>query len=146
MKKQAYTLIGALVFATMFAVSTATAQSANQLVANIPFEFSAGNQKLPAGKYSVSVISSSDQKVLRLRQLDGRNSIVVQMHAVEGKAQDGGRMVFHRYGDSYFLAQTFAAADSIGLEAAKSRSEKAIERELASSSRKMETVALSTRR
>lgn len=142
MKKQAYPIIGALVVTTLFAFSTARAQSASRSVADIPFAFSAGNQKLPAGKY---VITATDAKIQRLRSVDGRYSTVLQMQAVRGKVQESGRLVFHRYGDLYFLAQTWTPADDTGLEAAKSRAERAAERELVGSSRKMEKVAISTR-
>jgi hypothetical protein len=147
MKKQAYAMIGALVFVTLFAVSTATAQSASQqLIANIPFEFSAGNQTLPAGKYSVSIINpASDQRVMMIRDLEGR-STVLQMHSVSGKAQDGAKLVFHRYGDRYFLAQAWSPADNTGMEASKSRAERAAESELASNTRKIETVALTAKK
>jgi hypothetical protein len=149
MKNQAYTMIGALVFATLFAVSTATAQSSSnqQLIADIPFAFSAGSQTLAAGKYIVRVTNpASDQKVVRIRSLDGSKSTVLQMHSVNGKAQDGARLVFHRYGDRYFLAQAWTAADSIGMEAPKSRTERATGRDLASKTRNLETVALNAKK
>ena len=145
MKKQAYTLIGALVFATMFAFSNARAQSSNQeLIANVPFEFTAGSQTLPAGKYILTVVNpASDQKVLRIRRVEGK-TMVLQMHSVFGKVQDGARLVFHRYGNQYFLTQAWTAADSIGMEAPRTRAERASD--LASKERKIETVALAPRK
>ncbi|HXD30051.1 MAG TPA: hypothetical protein VN643_02975 [Pyrinomonadaceae bacterium] len=145
MKKQAYTLIGALVFATMFAFSTAKAQSPNQeLIANVPFEFSAGNQTMPAGKYTVTVMNpTSDQKTLRIRGLNGKSALL-QVHSVNGGTRENARLVFHRYGTQYFLAQAWPAADSIGMEAPRTKAERASE--LASNERKIETVALSRKK
>jgi hypothetical protein len=144
MTKRAYMLIGALVLTTMVAFSTAQAQSANQkLIANIPFEFSAGNQTLPAGHYQVTVVNpASDQKVLRLRGSNGR-TVMIQMHSVDGKARNSGRLVFHRYGDTFFLAQAWTPADTIGMEAPRSKTERA--NQLARAERTIETVSLSAK-
>jgi len=147
--KKAYTMIGALVFATLFAVSTATSQSSSnqQLIADIPFAFSAGSRTLPAGKYTVRVTNpASDQKVVQIRSLDGNKGAVLQMQPVNGKAKDGARLVFHRYGDRYFLAQAWTAADSIGMEAPPSRTERAKGSDLASKTRNIETVALTAKK
>lgn len=147
MKKQAYTMIGALVFVTLLTISTARAQSTNQSFADIPFEFSAANQSLPAGKYSLSIVNpESDLKVMRIRSLDGKQSLILLMHSVNGKTKEAAKLVFHRYGDRYFLAQAWTPADNIGMEAPKSRAERDVQKQLASSTRKTETVALSTLR
>lgn len=147
MKKQVYTMIGALVFATLCTVSTARAQSANRpMTANIPFAFSAGNQTLPAGEYSVTCTNpTSAQKVLQIRSKDGRKSVMLQTNDVIGKVQDGAKLVFNRYGDRYFLAQAWPAADNTGMQATKSRAERDIASQLASNERKITTVALSRR-
>ena len=147
MKKQAYTMAGALAFTILFTVSTARAQSANQLVANIPFEFSAGGQMLPSGQYAVSVTNpASDQRVLHIRRLDGSKSTMLQVHSINGIAKDGARLVFHRYGERYFLAQAWTAAENIGMEATRSRAERAAGNELAGNTRKVETVALTVKK
>jgi hypothetical protein len=48
------------------------------------------------------------------------------------------RLVFHRYGQRYFLAEVWNGADKVGRQLMKSRDELAIERELASISSKSE--------
>jgi hypothetical protein len=40
------------------------------------------------------------------------------------------RLVFHRYGNTYFLSQVWMAGSSVGRELRKMRQERAIEREL----------------
>lgn len=143
MKKPTYAFIGALVFATIVAFSTARAQSINQeLIANIPFEFNAGNKTLPAGEYSVRISNpASDLKILRIRSTNG-DVVVLQMHSVLGRAQNSGKFVFHRYGNRYFLAQAWMPADEIGMEAPRVR----IAGGAVSSVRKIETVALAARK
>ena len=107
-------------------------------------EFKAGNQTLAAGEYIVTCVNpASDQKVLQLRSKNGRNSVTVQTRSAIGKTLDNAKLVFHRYGDQYFFAQAWTAADNIGMEAPQSKAERASE--LASNARKIETVALSRR-
>jgi hypothetical protein len=142
MKRHAYTFIGAMVLVAVFSMSTATAQSP-QLLAEIPFDFSAGDYTLPAGKYIVNVANpASGNNVLRIRSTDGKAGMVLLTHSVISKRQDQAKLVFHRIGDRYFLAQAWAAGDSTGMEAMKSRSERATERELSVSVRSSEAVAL----
>jgi hypothetical protein len=142
MKRQAYTIIGAMVLVAVFSMSTAKAQS-SQLMADIPFDFSASDQTLPAGKYFVNVANpASGNNVLRIRSADGKTSVALLTHSVISKRQDNARLVFHRIGERYFLAQAWSTGDSTGMEAPKSRSERATERELSSSLRNSEAVAL----
>jgi hypothetical protein len=144
MKKQAYIVIAMIVLVgSMVVAAQAQTSGRTQLIANIPFEFSAGAKTLPAGKYTIACVNpTSDQKVLQIRSLDGRNSAVLQMHSVNGKTQEGAKLVFHRYGDRYFLAQAWTPADNIGMEAPKSRAERAAE-VASNATRRIEAVALS---
>ncbi len=144
MKKQAYTIIGALVLGILFTISTAKAQPAKQqLVANIPFKFSVGGKTLSAGKYTVTIANpSSDQRVIRIRNLETNETAMLRMHSKKGKGDEGAKLVFNRYGTHYFLAQTWTAADSIGMEASKTSTERAARKELGGTTRRTETVAL----
>ncbi len=51
-------------------------------------------------------------------------------------------IVFHRYGDSYFLSEVFAGGDETGRELHPSRQERILRREMASNKTEPETVAL----
>lgn len=149
MKKQAYMIATMIVLLTVAGLSTAKAQTsgATQLIANIPFEFSVGNQTLPAGEYAVRCTNpASDMKVLQLRSSDGSASVMVRTNSVIGKTQDDAKLVFNRYGDHYFFAQAWLPADSIGMQASKSRNEKQIARELAGTKLSTKSVAITARR
>jgi hypothetical protein len=129
-------------------LSTAKAQTSGttQLIANIPFEFSVGNQTLPAGEDAVRCTNpASDMKVLQLRSSDGSASVMVRTNSVIGKTQDDAKLVFNRYGDHYFFAQAWLPADSIGMQASKSRNEKQIARELAGTKLSTKSVAITAR-
>ena len=145
MKIQSYTMVGALLVITLFGVATAKAQSANQrFTANIPFAFSVGNEKLPAGEYEVMIVNpSSDQRVLRIRSLHGTESAMLRTHAVmSSNSQVDAKLVFRGYGDSYFLAQAWTGFDNTGLEAPRSRSENATRNESVAIQQRTESVRL----
>ena len=116
---------------------------------NIPFDFSIANKKLPAGNYSIGrAIQNSDNSVLSI--LDGRGHtkearLSIPVLAAEAKNQ--ATLVFHRYGDQYFLFQVWPAGETTGRQFYKSRSERDIERNLqgkSSTGRIAENVAVET--
>jgi hypothetical protein len=131
MRKGIYSLFAAVVLSCLFAASSAQAQSTSRVVlrADIPFEFTIGKVALPAGEYTVRSVSDSSD-ILQLRSADG-HSVLVQMNSIIGKADDNAKLVFNRYGSHYFFAQAWMPATQTGLEASKSRAERAAGRELA---------------
>ena len=148
MKKQAYTMIAMIVLVGSLAIS-AKAQTNGRiaLIANIPFHFSIGNKSLPAGEYTVQSISDDSRNaVLRIQSRDGKTSAMLQTSAIEGKALDRAKLVFHRYGNQYFFAQAWVDGDSRGLEAQKSRAERAAEREIAAIKMATASVVVTARR
>ena len=148
MKKQAYTMIAMIVLVgSMAAAAQAQTSGRTQLIANIPFEFNVGTKTMPAGEYTVSQVNpSSDHAVLQLRSKDGRSGAMVQMGSVIGKAQESAKLIFKRYGNHYFFAQAWVDGENSGLQAPKSRSGRATERELVGIKMSTESVALTTRR
>ena len=147
MKKQAYTMIAMFVLVGSMAVA-AKAQTGGrtQLVANIPFQFNIGNKTLPAGKYAVRAASGGTSiVVLTIQSHDGKASASLMMSTVEGKAQQGAKLIFNRYGNQYFFAEAWVDGDANGLQAPKSRAERAAESEMAGMKAKAETVALRVR-
>ena len=48
-----------------------------------------------------------------------------------GNAKNSGMLIFHRYGNAYFLAQVWRQGATEGRELLKSKAERAAERELA---------------
>lgn len=123
-------LIVTLALAT--AVVSANAQSSTRLVANIPFEFVVGDHAMPSGKYTTNV-ASSDGKALMIQSADAKNGVVRLTNSIQRQGpRTNARLVFHRYGDRYFLAEVWNGGDSTGLQLIKSRQERAIERELSS--------------
>lgn len=147
MKKHAYTMIALLVLVGSMAVAAeAQISGRTQLVANIPFQFNVGSKALPAGEYSVRQINlNSDHAVLQLRSKDGNASAMIQVDSVIGKAQESAKLTFHRYSNQYFFAQAWIDGDDTGMQAPRSKAERAAESELAGRQPKSETIALRAR-
>jgi hypothetical protein len=115
-----------ILIGVMTAGAYAQNASAQKMDASIPFTFNVGKTDLPAGKYTITVLNSaSDRKVLRIRSTDGRASAVIFTTGVNGKASDGAKLVFNRYGDRYFFAQAQMAGDPTSLAAIRSKAERA---------------------
>src|SRR5262245_31892048 len=107
--------------------ASAKAQSLNyRLTANIPFDFTVVDKKMPAGKYWIS----------RAQQSQG--DTLVQIRSTEGKAYAvrltipvntlyetrNATLVFHRYGDEYFLSEVWPKGGSTGRQMPKTRVER----------------------
>jgi len=86
----------------------------------------------------------SDMKVLQLRDLLARASVLIRTSNVIGKVGDNARLVFNQYGEQYFFAQLWLPGDNTGMSAQKS--EKATSRELAAVKRATKVVALTAKR
>ena len=127
------------------AVASANAQStARKVVANVPFEFSVGYKALPAGEYSVQTIASAGDGLL-IQSADGKISALRLSDATSRiKDKSPARLVFHRYGERYFLAEVWNGVDNIGRRLLMSEEERGIERELAIASAKENAHAPTT--
>jgi len=141
MNKRTYTMMAAILIASCMTVSAKAQCGSIQSTANIPFQFNAGQATLPAGQYRITCEASGyGPGVVRLT--DGHASVKLVAITVIGKARDKGVLVFHRYGDRYFLAQFWLAGDEMGESLPKSAAERELEREMASIKPNTETVAL----
>jgi hypothetical protein len=125
-------LMTVVVLALGTAVASANPEAAKRIVANIPFEFSVGYKTMAAGAYSVRAVNTAGN-ALMIQSADGTSSAVRLSDATErAKDKSHARLVFHKYGDRYFLAEVWNGTDRSGRQLLKSQEERAIERELAS--------------
>jgi hypothetical protein len=121
---------------------SANAQSKSVVRADIPFDFIVGNKTLPAGKYMVNS-ATSDGQALNIRRREGKSLALVLTHeATEQSNKRIARMVFHRYGDQYFLAEVWSG-DSYGRQLMESKIERNLRQELASNRPKSGSVTAS---
>jgi hypothetical protein len=103
-KRITFGVLAMCLYITMTATAS-YAQSGKVLMADVPFDFEVGGKLLPAGEYSVTPITSSEQALL-IRQTDGNKAVMVLSNSAQGKENRSGKasLTFHRYGDQYFLA------------------------------------------
>lgn len=122
------------------AVVSANGQSTSTLVtADIPFDFIVGDQTLPSGKYIVRS-ASDDGKALKISSRDGESSVVRLTNVADEKTKRRmARMVFHRYGQQYFLAEVWTG-DTYGRQLLKCKRERHLRQELASNGSKSEAT------
>jgi hypothetical protein len=75
--------------------------------ANIPFSFVVSGKTLPAGEYNVRRGTSPDTMIIRGVN-HGEGAFTAFVPTTVPSARRGiARLVFHRYGDQYFLAQVW---------------------------------------
>lgn len=111
-------LFGALTIAVLAFVMNVSAQTKEK--ANVPFDFVAGDQALPAGTYAIDELASH---VIGVRNTASNQEKMISMHSAERLNDQSPKLVFHKYGDSYFLYQVWTGS-SEGLEINQSKREK----------------------
>lgn len=143
MKKEILKGLTMLMFIVALALATAVvsnAQSSNKVVADIPFEFIVGDQSMPAGEYAARATTAQGNGLM-IRSADGKRAAIRLTNAIEPKRdKTNARLVFHRYGERYFLAEVWSGGDSRGHQLLKSRQERAIQRELELAQSTYETI------
>jgi hypothetical protein len=125
MKNQMFALIG---LGLLLATASAYAQT-GVVKANVPFNFIVNKAELPAGQYRIQPMGIT-ASAMAIESPDGK---VVQAFlpnaCVSPQAQKTTKLVFHRYGTHYFLAQIWKAGNDRGQELAASGLETEVARD-----------------
>jgi hypothetical protein len=118
-------LFMAFVFALAIYPSSAHAQITDTLEVNIPFQFHAGNTKLPPGNYSIHMLENSDLKFMEITSADGSTSALFEVHETDSSSPPAkGELIFNKYGNRYFLSKLFDEGNPSGNEVVESAYEK----------------------
>ena len=110
--KRARTLITLCVLITAATLFAQTTPSQRLMTVNIPFAFSAEDHSLPEGEDLVLTVTP--ERLIRIVSIDGKNSAIV--HTLPNYASapsESSRLVFHKYGNEYFLAQVWTAGQNV---------------------------------
>jgi hypothetical protein len=121
-------LIGILSLVVMSLLLNPTAVYAQSYAkANVPFDFKVGSAQLPSGTYDV-------------REMGNANSVMVQNHETSSSAMaiarhenprdTDAKLVFHKVGGQYFLAEIWRGPGTDGLIVPTSKQEKELQKEL----------------
>lgn len=126
---------------SLLLIGTASyAQDLNMKV-NVPFDFVVNGTTLPGGEYSVQGLTIGN--AISIRKADNTaKALALGTRCESRKTSEETKLVFHRYGNRYFLAQVWMAGDSTGQELPKSR----LETEIAQSRTAQEVVLVATLR
>jgi hypothetical protein len=123
----------ALALSLCAALPGPAAAQAQSVTVSIPFDFSANDQNVPAGTYRISL---QDQRYLSFvhTQSTKKQYLMLVQPTWEQNSQDGGRLIFRRYGDSNYLYQVWMPGQGAGRQFVRSRAEQERLRGLKSSS------------
>ena len=124
--QKAATVLSLVVALTItFAVAPAAADSFGSIRVDVPFDFTAGHSIFPAGKYTIRSAGLNSDGVIRITSEDGKAFAFLSTHSAQSvRSKDETVVIFHRYGDQYFLFQVWAIGDNIGAEIPKSSIER----------------------
>ena len=117
-----------VLFAAALALLVTTAASAQttKMKADIPFKFIVNRATLPAGAYSVESLDEAGS-VLAIRGPDPKaNSLAMSNSCRSANPASQTKLVFHRYGDQYFLYQVWIQGKTNGREFLPSPREKEV--------------------
>jgi hypothetical protein len=96
----------------------------------IPFDFSVGDKQFPAGAYNITSVNS-EKTILRLSSADGQEVVNILTNPVRAKeTPNTSKLIFRRYGETYFLYQIWESYNDQGRYLSKSRTERSVERDL----------------
>jgi hypothetical protein len=110
-------LLGALILMAVALVVNVNAQSKAR--ADVPFDFVVADRMLPAATYDISDIAGN---AILIRDFKDGNGMMALFQPVDGNQQLHAKLVFHKYGDRYFLYQAWDA-DGVGIQLRKSKLE-----------------------
>ena len=88
------------------------AQERPLLTATVPFAFTVENSNLPAGSYTVSILPPYN--MIKVQSADGRKATMISaIPSRESGESKQTKLVFHRVGNEYFLAQVWEQGSNV---------------------------------
>ena len=118
----------ALSFLVSLAALPAVAKSVDGMRAQVPFDFHVGDRLVRAGSYTVKSLTD-DELVLRISNGSEIATTTTNSGRDKGNGEGSPRLVFHKYGDQYFLAAVWGG-DSNGRTLSESKRERNLRREM----------------
>ncbi len=129
MKRNLIGILSLVAISLMFTATGAFAQAYAK--ANVPFDFKVGSAQLPAGTYEVKVDSASAAAIEILS--DAGKTGAMSTARREYPRNTTAKLVFHKVGSEYFLAEIWRSSETEGMILPTSKQEKELEKELQAS-------------
>jgi len=132
------------ILAVTFVLTAALPAQTLKLRASVPFEFMLAGRSMPAGDYSVDA-GSNPMGVVRVSTgNEGVYFLAIRDTASQKEPTGQSLLLFHRYGDRYFLSRLVDGSLNTGVEIPTSGIEKELSK--TASLGKFEMVAVLARR
>lgn len=129
MKKQILNFVATIGFLFVLSSISAFAQ-VPALTANVPFDFQVNGKTMAAGKYTIAE-PAAPRGTLIIRTIAWKSPAVSIFQKVDDKqAATATQLVFHRYGDKYFLAKMQIQGQKEAMQLPTSKSERDLVQEL----------------
>jgi hypothetical protein len=104
-------------------LAAAQLSSSQKIVAQVPFEFMVANKHVPAGECSVQ-LAIAGGRTLMIRNVAAKVGLFSMANPGETKkAASAYALVFHKYGDQYFLTGIKLAAERTTYRLPESKAE-----------------------
>jgi hypothetical protein len=124
MRNRSFVTLGALAL-----LAAASAFGQQKLRVDIPFEFHVADAVLPAGQYDVDRNGHGMQNLLVLDCLACGSRAVSLTNQIGGNdVPNQGRLLFNKYGDTYFLSEVWVAGYAQGGVLNQSKGERELAR------------------
>jgi hypothetical protein len=120
MKKRSFATLG-----TLLLLAAASAFGQQRVRYDIPFEFHFMDTVMPAGQYDVDVATHNVRHLLSLECYVCRTHAITATFGIGGGGNppSEGRLVFNKYGETYFLSEVWTPGDLQGGGLSKSKTE-----------------------
>lgn len=141
--------VGALALGILVSLASlpAAAKSVDGMRALVPFAFHVGERLVPAGEYTIKS-ATADEQMLSIVGDKSSTATTTNSATESGNGEGRARLVFHKYGDQYFLAAIWGP-DSTGRALSETKRERNLRKELRAarggSAAEMEVVTIDVR-
>jgi hypothetical protein len=123
MRKYSQLVTAFATVASFAIVAPAQAQHDDRLIAHVPFAFTVGETNLPSGTYNLSRMDLHREMLLLRGDQTGAFVRTSEMRLPRTNAEPS--LVFHRYGNQYFLRQ-IQWEDTARLDLAETKGERKV--------------------
>src|SRR5439155_22489630 len=98
------------------------------ITVDIPFDFNVGNKSLPAGHYTIERINGGVESLVIHCNETNTSVMTITYGGKSFKEETPAKLVFHHYGDTYFLTEVWEQGSDTTRQLPKSSAERAFQK------------------
>ena len=114
------TSLALFAFSSIIGGALASAQT-HGVEATMPFDFTVGGKLLPPGTYKILSVTDG---VVEIQNQDKTVAILSQSSPDSSVSENGGQLVFDKFGDQYFLREVLGGPYALNVDLPSSKSER----------------------